>query len=305
MRSASSTKKYALRKPVSSRGGRTRTADPRVPNAVRYRTALHPGKGEYNAKMHEPSRSTFDQSMFPSLYHAHHSLHPEDIPFWLELSRQYPAPVLELGCGSGRVLIPLALERKGIVGIDHDFDMLRVLRENLARHPQARAELIQADFTMFHLFAKFGLVLLTCNTYSTLTTEERQALLRTVFSHLSPGGAFATSMPNPALLNHLPRRAEPEVEEIFRHPIDGEPVQVSSGWVRNRDSFTVHWHYDHLFPDGTTERLSTQVKHYLTPLEQHRQEFEAAGFNQLNCLGDYDGSEFSPAAAQLILIGHR
>jgi hypothetical protein len=30
-----------------SRGGRTRTADPRVPNAVRYRTALHPGAGEY------------------------------------------------------------------------------------------------------------------------------------------------------------------------------------------------------------------------------------------------------------------
>ncbi len=58
--------------------------------------------------------------------------------------------------------------------------------------------------------------------------------------------------------------------------------------------FTFQWHYDHLFPDGKVERLSTQVTHYLTPVEQHSQEFVSAGFSELTCLGDYDGSEYSP-----------
>jgi SAM-dependent methyltransferase len=255
--------------------------------------------------MHEPSRSTFDQSMFPILYHAHHSLHTEDIPFWLDLSRRYAAPVLELGCGTGRVLIPLALDGKKVIGLDNDFNMLRVLRKILLNYPLAWAEVVQADFSSFHLSRQFGLILLPCNTYSTLTEEVRQAVLRCVFDHLRPGGAFVTSLPNPRLLKHLPRSAGSEVEETFAHPLDGEPVQVSSGWVQSRDRFTVHWHYDHLFPNGKVERLSTQVTHYLTPVEQHRQEFKSAGFSNPICLGDYDGSEFSPTAPQLILQATR
>jgi hypothetical protein len=109
-------------------------------------------------------------------------------------------------------------------------------------------------------------------------------------------------MPNPLLLKLLPRSAEPEVEEVFPHPMDGEPVQVSSGWLRSRDSLTVLWHYDHLFPDGKVERLSKRVTHYLTSIEQHRQEFSSAGFGKLTVLGDYDSSKFTPDAPQLILL---
>jgi len=255
--------------------------------------------------MHEPSRSTTDQSMFPSLYHAHHSLHAEDIPFWLDLARQYPAPALELGCGTGRVFIPIAQTGGKIIGLDNDFEMLRVLSANLAKNSVSQAETLQADFTAFHFAIKFGLILLTCNTYSSLGAGQRQALLCCVISHLKAGGAFVTSMPNPALLRHLPRRSEPEVEEVFPHPIDGEPVQVSSGWTRDKNNFTVQWHYDHLFPDGRVERVSAQATHYLTSAEQHRKEFGSAGFNGITCLGDYDGSDFSPSSPQLILLARR
>ena len=243
--------------------------------------------------------------MFPILYHAHHSLHPEDIPFWLGLAQKYPAPVLELGCGSGRLLIPLALEGIAIFGCDNDFEMLRVLSNNLSESPRARANIFQADFTALHLAIQFGLIFLPCNTYSTLTTEQRQALLKRVFAHLLPGGAFAVSLPNPARLKRLPRRAEAEIEEVFAHPIDKEPVQVSSAWLREQDCFTVLWHYDHLFPDGTVERLTAQVKHYLTPVAQLCQELKAAGFLEPALIGDYDGAAYSASSAQLILIAKR
>jgi len=213
--------------------------------------------------------------------------------------------VLELGCGSGRVLIPLALEGKSVFGCDIDFEMLRVLLNNLSASQQAQAHIFQADFTALHLAVKFGLIFLPCNTYSTLTAEQRPALLKCVFTHLLPGGAFAVSLPNPLRLKRLPRRAEAEVEEVFAHPIDQEPVQVSSAWVREQDCFTILWHYDHLFPDGTVERLTAQVKHYLTPVAQLCQEVEAAGFSELTLIGDYDGAAYSASSAQLILIAKR
>jgi SAM-dependent methyltransferase len=45
--------------------------------------------------------------MFPPLYATHHDRNQEDLPFWLSLAEKYRGPVLELGCGTGRVLIPL------------------------------------------------------------------------------------------------------------------------------------------------------------------------------------------------------
>ena len=98
----------------SSRGGRTRTADPRVPNAVRCQTALHPDQDEYNAYQPLTSRSLFGlepvntDDLFPLYYHAQHQNYLEDLPFWLGLAAAQGSPVLELGCGSGRVLLPLA-----------------------------------------------------------------------------------------------------------------------------------------------------------------------------------------------------
>ena len=243
--------------------------------------------------------------MFPSLYHAHHSLHSEDIPFWLDLSRKYPSPLLELGCGTGRLLIPIANEGKTIIGLDNDLDMLRELYTNRVGSPHARPAVVQADFSAFRFAINFNLIFLACNTYSTINPDSRPAFLRLIRDHLSPEGLFVTSMPNPLLMKQLPRHADPEVEDVFQHPVDGEPVQVSSGWDRDQDSLTIHWHYDHLFSDGRVERLSVPVKHYLSSPEQHHQEFAAAGFSELSCLGDYDNSAFFPRSPQLILLAHR
>ena len=66
--------------------------------------------------------------MFPTLYHAHHGQYQEDLPFWLKLANQQGGPVLELGCGTGRVLLPLARGGFQTVGLDNDLEMLRFLQ---------------------------------------------------------------------------------------------------------------------------------------------------------------------------------
>lgn len=239
---------------------------------------------------------------FSHLYHAHHNLHTEDLVFWLGLAAQQPGPILELGCGTGRVLIPLAQSGHRVVGLDNDSGMLALLKANLPPALEQAVRVFRADFTRFRLACSFGLILMPCNTYSTLSQDERRSTLRHVREHLSREGAFAVSLPNPDWLRSLPARSPAEVEEVFAHPLDGEPVQVSSAWRRTRAEFVLVWHYDHLKPDGTVERLTVQQKHDLAPVADHLAEFRAAGFAQVQSFGDFDRSDFSADSAELILL---
>ncbi len=243
-----------------------------------------------------------DQSIYPSLYHAHHSLYTEDIPFWLTLAEECSGELLELGCGSGRVLMRLAEAGRHVYGIELDAGMLRVLRRLLSPDQRRQVRLIQADFTRFRLERRFGLVLLPCNTYSTLNAMQRQSLLACVRWCLQPGGRFAFSIPNPQLLQHLPRRSEAEAEEIFPHPVDGEPVQVSSEWRRTSRQFILTWRYDHLLPDGRVDRLSVSVAHELTAVQEYLAELRSAGFISFVQYGDFDFSSFTPDSPNWILL---
>jgi SAM-dependent methyltransferase len=240
--------------------------------------------------------------MFPRLYHAHHSRHTEDLPFWLDLAQRQGGPILELGCGSGRVLLPLAEAGQRVYGLDNDPGMLGVLQEQLTPALRPAVTVWVGDLCAFRLAMAFRLVLLPCNTYSTLSAGQRQTTLACVRRHLQPGGVFAVSLPNPARLRRMPPRGEPEVEESFPHPLDGEPVQVSSAWERDDRYFTLRWHYDHLLPDGRVERLTAEVRHTLAPAKTYLQEVESAGLHVGQMLGDFDGQPYSPSSDNLIII---
>lgn len=237
-------------------------------------------------------------------YHCHHRVYTEDIPFWLALAERQGSPVLELGCGTGRVLLRLAEEGYSLWGIDYDEAMLAVLKEQITRNFSHQPVLHQANMTGFQLPMQFPLILLPCNTYSTLMKEKRLATLRAVEGHLSPGGAFAASLPNPSWMAQLPSEAEPEIETIFEHPRSGNPVQVSSAWQRIGEEVVVSWHYDHLFPDGRVKRESTETHHYLTDAQEYIQEFESQGW-KVKPYGDFDFSPYDAESVYLILVGER
>src|SRR5512139_2330905 len=118
--------------------------------------------------------------MFPQLYHAHHNRYLEDIPFWLELAAQHGDPVLELGCGTGRVLLPLVRAGHRVVGLDNDLSMLHFLRSHLDTTLQPAPEVFVADLAAFRLAVRFPLIILPCNTFSTLSAEIRRVALQCV-----------------------------------------------------------------------------------------------------------------------------
>ena len=84
-----------------------------------------------------------------------------DVPFFVEAAQESGGPVLEVGCGTGRILIPTARARIEIVGLDLSFHMLDVCRKRLLKEPkdvQSRVQLVEADMRHFALGQAFRLV---------------------------------------------------------------------------------------------------------------------------------------------------
>jgi SAM-dependent methyltransferase len=237
---------------------------------------------------------------YPLLYDLHHATHLEDLPLWLSLAEQFGDPLLELGCGTGRVLLPLARAGHRTVGLDRDPAMLAYLLrfKDLPTH----SHVFCADMTAYRLDLLFALALLPCNTYSTLTASERVKTLRLARAHLQPGGLFVASLANPMLLEKVPATGETEVEQVFFYPQSGHPIQVSSAWQRSTDIFIVIWYYDHLYPDGRVERLTLRQEHHLASLEKYQAEIEGCGFTSLTTLGDFDRSPYNVRSPHLILL---
>lgn len=239
--------------------------------------------------------------MLPELYHAHHNRHLEDLPFWLELAQLSGDPILELGCGTGRVLIPLALTGHRTVGVDRDPGMLKYLQDNLAPQILPRPSLIVADICRYSLAQQFPLIILPCNTLSTLEAEQRRECLGCVLRHLPSGGKFAVSVPNPHLLGHLPLHSAAEFEDEFILPSTGNPVQVSSSWRRTKSAFIVTWIYDQLYPDGRVERVTIETSHQNISAHAYLEDLQAVGLKVESLYGDTDRSEYTHNSPSLII----
>ena len=83
-----------------------------------------------------------------------------DLQFSLDQGRAAEGPILELGCGTGRVLIPMARQGCTITGLDLSPYMLAKCREKLESEPpevQGRVNLVQASMTDFDLGQQYAL----------------------------------------------------------------------------------------------------------------------------------------------------
>ncbi len=244
--------------------------------------------------------------MDPALYALHHHTYTEDLPFWRWLARQAQGPVLELGCGTGRVYLPLLEEGIALWGVDRQAAMLRYLRDQAAPEQRTRLRLIQADMRALGFApGAFALVLVPCNTFSLLDAPARAQVLAAVARLLRPGGCLALSLPNPLRLASLPPEGESEPEGLFWHPESGHPVQVSSAWHYEPGRWSVMWHYDHLWPDGMVERTTVRQIHHLIPPDEQRQAFAGFGLTVEAQYGDFDRSPWQAQAPYLIWVLRR
>ena len=139
---------------------------------------------------------------FGALYDAVPLYHQrQDVDFYVEEATRSRGPVLELGCGTGRILIPTARAGIAIAGLDGSREMLARCRQNLAAESPAVQRLVtlqQGDVRDFTLGQTYRLITAPFRVVQQLiTVEDQLRFLAAARRHLVPGGRLVFDVFNP------------------------------------------------------------------------------------------------------------
>ena len=120
-----------------------------------------------------------------------------DLPLWRELAASRGGPVLELGCGTGRVALELAARGHDVTALDVDPALLGALGQR-ARERRVHVECATADARSFSLPRRFRLVIAPMQVAQLMGGPGgRRRMLERVRRHLAPGGLLAAALANP------------------------------------------------------------------------------------------------------------
>jgi SAM-dependent methyltransferase len=154
----------------------------------------------------------------------------------VDLARKSGGPVLEIACGTGRVLLPIAREGIEIEGVDNSESMLRIVRRNLAREPREvreRVTIHKGDMRDFRLEKKFRLVTIPFRPLQHMyTVQDQVAALTTAAFHVAEGGsvAFDVFFPN---FEGIPANIGKEILDL-EWTVDSERRKVVRRYFRKR-----------------------------------------------------------------------
>jgi SAM-dependent methyltransferase len=125
-----------------------------------------------------------------------------DVGFYVDEAKRAHGPVLEIGCGTGRILLPIARAGCAITGIDGSRQMLDRCRDKLAaldREVQSRVRLGQHDMRSFSLGATYALIIAPFRVVQHLVTiDDQLRFLDAATRHLAPGGRLVFDVFNPS-----------------------------------------------------------------------------------------------------------
>ncbi len=225
------------------------------------------------------------------LYDLEYVNHTEDLRHYTDLAIESDGPVLELGCGTGRLLLSIAAMGFAVHGVDRSATMLAQLDEKLARQGagiRSRVTFGRGDFQTWTPNRQYPLVLLPFNAiHHCRHRDEMVAMLGVVRRALAPGGIFALDcyLPDLELYDRDPdQRFE---ERIFEDPRTGARLRSwEQGWWDTKTQIH-HVVYVYCHEDGREERAHLQFSMY--ELDELRATFTEAGFEIVNEASDFSG----------------
>jgi len=236
-----------------------------------------------------------------------------DLSFYVDLARQSGGPLLEIGCGTGRVLRAIARERIAIEGVDNSHAMLGVLKKHLAAEPASirdQVTLHEADMRSFRLPATFPLVIIPFRPMQHMYTPEDQlAALKTAAAHLSDGGRLAFDVFYPKF-EVIPAGIGKEILEL-EWRLDGSPPKTVRRYFRKEsyDKIAQTFSGTFLFRAYDGEKLVSEeieplkMSYYTYP--QARGLFAMAGLEIVEQYGSFKKTPLGNDATEMIFVLRR
>jgi len=237
----------------------------------------------------------------------------QDIDFFVDYSRKAGGKTLELGCGTGRVLIPTALAGCEITGLDLSPYMIKKCREKINRLPREVRKnvlIIQGNMTNFSTGEEYALITIPFRPFQHLiAVDEQKACLNSISKHLSIKGKLVFDVYHP----FLPRVPEPK---FFMEMEVTPPFKLTDGRVIKRTNRTAAFHraeqYNDIefifyikYPDGKEERLvqTFPMRYYYRYEIEHL--LSLCGFKIVELFGNYDKSKFSNDSPEMIFVAEK
>lgn len=228
-----------------------------------------------------------------------------DVPFWRRLALESSGPVLELGCGTGRVTFPLARAGARVIGIDRSSAMLAVARRRRRRLRRPGAvQLVRGDIRALPFESqRFPLVIAPYGILQSLLDEnDLRAALASAHRVLAPGGRFGLE-----LVADLPAWREYDNRVTLRgRRRNGARIRLTETvrQDRRRRLTIFDQRYEERHKGNVTVRRFTLTFRTVTVREMAAR-LEASGFEIAALVGDYDGRPWDLRAEAWIIVARK
>jgi ubiquinone/menaquinone biosynthesis C-methylase UbiE len=257
-----------------------------------------------------------DQAFVADFYDAVYAKYTDsshDVDFFVNYAKKAGGKTLELGCGTGRVLIPTAQAGCEVTGLDLSPYMLVKCLEKLVsqtKDVKSRIKLIRGDMTNFTTGEQYTLVTIPFRAFQHLIqVSDQKACLNCVHRHLAPGGLFILDVFKPS----LPRLTD--TRYLMEMEVD-PPMTLPDGRVVKRINRTASFHiveqyndiemiYYVKYPDGREERLvhSFPMRYFFRYEMDHL--LSLCGFKIVEFFGHFDKSNFIDNSTEMIFVAEK
>ena len=258
----------------------------------------------------------------PEEYDLEHSGDDADITFYLGVARTLrPRRVLELGCGTGRITLPLAdlAEKEGfdVVGLDNQPEMLARARQqaaNLAPSGRERVKFVLEDMRTWKADTKFDLILVPCGTIShVLSLDDQITLWRTARANLIANGRLLVEVNMPNLATYadsfqVPPRTPLEVDIDTTDETEGTRMirRKTTHYESHEQLAQIRFMYEKYDRRGRAVEsyLDDFISHVFFPREL-KLLFVHTGFEVESTFGDYQRKPLHANSRLILMTGIR
>lgn len=246
-----------------------------------------------------------EYDLIAPFYDAEHSRFTEDVDLYLNFAEASGGPLLELACGSGRLLLPLAEAGYEITGVDTSALMLERAKQMLEEADViSRSHLIQQDMRTLQLGQKFRLAFVALGSFAhVVTPKAQQQALAAIRAHLATGGTFILDISN-ADVRYMEQMSGQVLHQGTWTLEDGS---LLTHFVSPASSATSHFlelthFYDQHRQGEAVRRTVVTTQLYLFERREMELLLEQAGFSVKEVYGDYDLGPYERESPRMIFI---